>query len=85
MRGDKMQSITTKYLGPTNYRGSRIKAECTVGSVTVSYAYELTSDENHRAAAEKLIEKLGWTSPHYGKWVQGTLKDERGVFVCAEF
>ena len=34
------QSITTKYLPPTNSRGSRIKATCEAGSVTIPYAYE---------------------------------------------
>jgi hypothetical protein len=32
-----MQAIQTKYLGPTNTKGSRIKAWCERGSVTVDY------------------------------------------------
>lgn len=29
------QAIVTKFLGPTNYRGSRVKATCQAGSVTI--------------------------------------------------
>ena len=53
--------IVTKYLGPTNHRGSRIKATHhrdseTVWSKTVNCKPELNSDENHRAAAQALID-----------------------------
>lgn len=30
------QAISTKYIGPTNYRSARVKASCEAGSVTVS-------------------------------------------------
>jgi len=55
-----MQAITTKFLGPTNARGSRIKASAYAGSITIGYSHELNSDENHRAAAVALCEKMGW-------------------------
>ena len=55
-----MQAITTKFIGPTNTRGSRIKASAYAGSITVGYSHELNSDENHRAAAEALCAKMGW-------------------------
>ena len=53
--------IVTKYLGPTNHRGSRIKATHhrdseTVWSKTVSYKYDLEPGANHRAAAQALID-----------------------------
>ena len=54
------QAITTKYLGPTNSRGSRVKATCQAGSVTVSWDHALSSEQNHTAAAEALASKLGW-------------------------
>ena len=53
-----MQTIMTKYLGPTNSRGPRIKATCWNGTATVSYAYEKETRDNHQAAAEALIAKL---------------------------
>lgn len=52
------QTIITKYLSATNTRGSRIKATCWNGSVTVGYKYDLDSRGNHEAAAQALIAKL---------------------------
>jgi hypothetical protein len=55
------QAIVTKYLGPTNFRGSRIKATSASGlSVTVSYRSELSADQNHLDAALTLCRKLNW-------------------------
>ena len=56
-----MKAITTKYLGPSNIKGSRIKAQCSKGvSLTIGYDHALNSDENHVLAANKLAEKLKW-------------------------
>ena len=77
-----MQAITTRYLGPTNHRGSRVRAECKAGSVTLQWDDALDSDGNHRMAAEALLRKLGWKEPCYVRWFQGTLSDGRDVFVC---
>lgn len=66
------QAITTKYLGPTNARGSRIKASSESGhSVTASYDHALNPVENHARAAIMLCEKLGWK----GDLVPGGTKD----------
>jgi hypothetical protein len=64
------QAITTKYLGPTNSRGSRVKATASAGSVTLSWDHALDSDENHRAAALALAAKFGWD----GEWIGGGLE-----------
>jgi len=53
-----MQAIQTKYLGPTNTRGSRIKATCWLTSVTVAWDYSANAEENHTAAIEALVCKL---------------------------
>jgi hypothetical protein len=55
-----MQGIETKYLGPTNFRGGRIKASAEAGSITVSYDHALGVEDNHRMAAIALMKKLGW-------------------------
>lgn len=34
--------IKTKFIGPTNYRGARIKATCQAGSITIPYSYDLS-------------------------------------------
>jgi hypothetical protein len=53
-----MQAIETKYLGPTNAHGSRIKATCEAGTITIPYPHELSGDEAHRKAAKALCDKL---------------------------
>jgi hypothetical protein len=69
-----MQAIVTKYLGPTNTRGSRIKAAASSGSVTVPFDYE---GDEYETAARALCEKLGWTFNH----CRGTLPDGSVVWV----
>jgi len=55
------QAISTKYLGPTDHRGSRIKATCEAGSLTLPYDYALNTANNHAAVGVALARKLGWT------------------------
>jgi hypothetical protein len=56
-----MKAIKTKYLGPTNTKGARIKASDGNGnSIIISWDYELDTDFNHVAAAVSLCEKMGW-------------------------
>ena len=77
-----MQAIITKYLGPTNYHGARIKATCQAGSVTVPFDY--AAKEPHDVAAIALRAKLGWEKDSYGRMVRGALPDGKGncyVFV----
>lgn len=62
-----MQAIETRYLGPTNTRGSRIKATAAAGSITIHYDDALNSDENHKRAAIALAQKYGWE----GRLVEG--------------
>jgi hypothetical protein len=76
-----MQAIITKYFGPTNSRGSRIKATCASGSVTISYPYELSGQACHRAAADALVQKMDWTDSHYGGLLGGQLPSGEYVFV----
>jgi hypothetical protein len=61
------QAIETKYLRATNVRGARIKATAAAGSITIGYDYALNTDGNHKAAADALIAKMGWT----GTFAQG--------------
>jgi hypothetical protein len=53
-----MQAIETKYIGPSNYRGSRIKASCERGSITVSYDDSLDTEQAHIAAVDALIARF---------------------------
>lgn len=74
-----MQTITTKYLPATNFRGARVKASHTAGaqSVTLSWDYGLNSEANHRMAASALAHKLDWA----GEWIGGCLNERGNVYV----
>lgn len=67
-RNETMQTIQTKHIGATNYRGARMKARSTGGgSLSMPYDSELSDDGNHAKVAKALMEKLGWK----GKMVGG--------------
>ena len=76
------QAIITKWIGPTNTRGAKIKARCRGGSVTLHYDDALNLDENHRRTAFALCVKMGWDgSVILGALVGGTIFDGRMVWV----
>ena len=75
------QAIETRYLGPTNMKGARIKAIAWAGSIIVPYYHALTSEENHCVAQLALRQKLGWQ----GKYAQGgNVKGDGYYFVNIE-
>ena len=53
-----MQAIITKYLPATNFKGSRIKASCERGSLTVDYDHSKGCEGAHVAAADALVAKF---------------------------
>lgn len=72
------QAITTKFLGPTNNRGARVKATAARGlSLTVDWKYNMGVEGNHTEAAMALAVKLNWR----GKWTGGGLDNDGYVFV----
>lgn len=82
------QSILTKYIAPSNTRGSRIKAvqsgwsdkrECV--SVTIPYPYECNQDQAHARAAQLLAEKLNW----HGRYVAASLGAWSDYAYCFAF
>ena len=75
-----MQAIETKYLGPTNHRGARIKVSAQCGSMTVPYDYASNSGD-HQYAVRAFALKMGW----FGRWVCAHRADGRGmVAVCVK-
>lgn len=59
------RTIQTKYVGPTNSHGARIKATCSHGSsVYLAYDCQLDGRENHDAAAILLAEMHFPTDPY---------------------
>jgi len=75
-----MQAITTKYLGPTNFRGSRVVAKAQAGRITIDWDHALDPEDNHIAAAQALAVKLGWTEDRAleGPWVGGEVAGGEG-------
>lgn len=57
-----MQYISTKYLSATNTKGSRIKAQASSASesITIAYDYSLDCEQAHAKAAMLLANKLDW-------------------------
>lgn len=81
-----MQAIQTKFIGPTNHRGSRVKAfsEAFPRGVTVGWDYGAGNDTgrsdveaNHDEAARAFIVSKGW----HGVWARGATRDGY-VYVC---
>jgi hypothetical protein len=73
-----MQAITTKFLPPTNVRGSRVKATAQAGSVTLHWDHALNPEGNHRAAAMAFVRKFKWD----GEWIGGGLHNGDMVWIC---
>jgi hypothetical protein len=72
-----VKAITVKYIGPTDRRGSRLKAfDSDNNSVTIPYPHGMKQSESHRKAAEMLRDKMGWQ----GEMISGGTK-EGEVFV----
>lgn len=83
-----MQAILTKYLRPGKSRGSRIKAWCARGSITIDYPHHLPRDERFAEAAKALVAKFVEedfkrgepiaSNPWSRKMISGGLPDDSG-------
>lgn len=68
------QTITTKYFGPTNQYGARIKAITSSGeSLTIGRDYAVDAVADFKRAALTLAKKLKWNSGQ--DMVGGAVKD----------
>jgi hypothetical protein len=74
-----MIAIRTKYLGPTDTRGARIRATGGGRSITRPYDYAANREERHAAVARALARKLGWR----GDLIEGSIADGY-VYVFAD-
>jgi len=61
------RAIRTRYVGPTNYRGSRVIADAgdSQSRVIQTWADNLNPDENHAMAALAVVRKMGWDSEYH--------------------
>lgn len=77
-----MIAIHTKYIGPTDTRGSRIKAYTSAGfTATIPYPHELSYELCHFEAVKALVKKhnLGW---NLEKMRFGDSADGKGYVFC---
>ena len=73
------QAIITKYLCPTNFKGSRIKAYYLGGSIIMQCDSNLNMDQNHEMAAKILMKELEWD--RYNVLIGGVTHKGDYVFV----
>lgn len=73
------QAIRTRYCGPTDHRGARVKAMCDAKVIYVPWDHAKDVTDNHTHAASTLAMRLGWSS----EWLGGSAGDEY-VYVCAD-
>lgn len=77
-----MQAIHTKYIGPTNTKGGRIKAYTAAGlSATISYPHEFSHEMCHYQAVKALVKKhkLDWNIENMR---HGDSADGHGYVFC---
>lgn len=67
------QAIVTRFYGPTNFKGSRIKARCSRGSITVQFPYDLSGADCHAYAVALLLQKFSKEDGNAYSW--GELED----------
>lgn len=73
VRDSRNVAIGVKYIGPTNTKGSRLKAfvkdhKKSIHTIFIPWDYELERSENYSNAAKRLAEKLGWNGNLVGGW-----------------
>ena len=76
-------AIHTKYIGPTNTRGARIKATCTIDkktkwTVSISFDYAVDSETRHGLAAKALLAKFAPGLQEETLWCCGNTLDNLG-------
>jgi hypothetical protein len=76
-----MQVISTKFIGPTNHRGSRVAATAQAGRVVLDWDHALNPERNHAAAARALADKFGWE----GRLIGGDLPSANSAHMAFVF
>lgn len=78
--GGVVKAIQTKFIGPSNTKGARVRAWINGSSAAVSWDYGAEVADNHGMAARKLAASLKWD----GRLVGGTLPDETMAWVFVD-
>jgi len=81
-----MIAIHTRYIGPTNTRGARIKAVCVradcTWTATIAFRYEWANATRHAAAVQALFAKYDPGLQEESLWCCGNTLDNRGYVFC---
>lgn len=78
-----MIAIHTKFIGPSDTRGARVKAYTNSGmSATISYPYDKSFEMAHFEAVKALIEKYKLDSWDTKDMRYGDSADGRGYVFC---
>ena len=70
------QGVHTEYYGPTNTKGSRIRAKAWAGVMWFNYDHALNAEQNHVKAAEAYFKAKEWK----GEIVTGGDAEGRGYY-----
>lgn len=80
-----MQTITTAFAGPTNTKGSRVMVKSWLKNKAFSWDHALNSEENHKAAAQQLVDilnsdrvKKGYGDYQWSIIASGAMPDGKG-------
>lgn len=71
-----LQAIVTRYLGPTNHRGSRVAVRAAAGRKFYGWNCALNSEDNHGAAAMMFAAEMGWLEGY--TLIGGGMPDQTG-------
>lgn len=58
MQGYLREAILTKILPATDYKGTRVKAKCPLGEITLSFSYTGNAKNEQLRAVNSLMHKL---------------------------
>ena len=58
MQGHLKEAIFTKILPATNYKGTRVKAKCSLGEITLGFSYTGNAKNEQLRAVNALMHKL---------------------------
>jgi hypothetical protein len=70
--------VITKYIGPTNFHGSRISARAYGKRIIVTWDDALDVRDNHERAARELAKRQGWLDGAASLVVGGCSPDDSG-------
>lgn len=78
--------ITTKFMGPTNTKGSRVQVKTWMKTFYVSWDHALNSEENHSVAVAEVLYNINKERENY-KWSiigGGMMPDDSGYGFVVE-